>query len=414
VELILEERARELGADIQRGHEVIEASQDDEGVNLQFRGSDGVYETRASYLVGCDGGHSVVRKSAGVAFPGTEPTLIGRMGDVRVPPAGLDKLRREIPELGGKDFGIVRTKTGNFAIVPLGNGVHRVAAIEWDQAPLDRAQPMPLDELQSAIQRVTGIDLPMSDPTWLSRPTDNSRLADQYRRGRILLAGDAAHVHWAYGGMGLQTGLQDAGNLGWKLAAQVQGWAPKTLLDTYHSERHPVGQRLLMSTRAQEVLAQPGEHVTALRELIAELLHDDGTRRHIVDMITSVEVHYPMAGEERNRQRLIGRWAPDLPLVTAQGKTRVAELMHQGKGVFLELASREDLRALAAQWQGRINCIAHRGDRFSEGPDALLIRPDGYVAWAISSTASKGDGQVSLASALESWFGEIPNRVNDR
>jgi hypothetical protein len=208
--------------------------------------------------------------------------------------------------------------------------------------------------------------------------------------------------------------LQDAGNLGWKLAAQVQGWAQKTLLDTYHSERHPVGQRLLMSTRAQEVLAQPGERVTALRELIAELLHDDGTRRHIVDMITSVEVHYPMAGEERNRQRLIGRWAPDLPLVTAQGRTRVAELMHQGKGVFLELASREDLRALAAQWQGRINCIVHRGDRFSEVPDALLIRPDGYVAWAISSTASKGDGQASLASALETWFGEIPNRVNNR
>jgi hypothetical protein len=265
---------------------------------------------------------------------------------------------------------------------------------------------MSLDELQSAIHRVIGMDLAMNDPIWLSRPTDNSRLADEYRRGRIFLAGDAAHVHWAYGGMGLQTGLQDASNLGWKLAAQVQGWASKALLDTYHSERHPVGERLLMSTRAQEVLARPGEHVTALRAIMAELLNDKGTRRHIVEMITSVEIQYAMAAEESNRHPLIGRWATDLPLVTAKGKTRVAELMHQGKGVFLELTAREDLRAVAARWQGRINCIVHRGDLLSETPDALLIRPDGYVAWAVSSAASQEDGRGSLASALETWFGE--------
>lgn len=189
----------------------------------------------------------------------------------------------------------------------LGGGIHRVAAVEWDLAPADVEVEMSLDELQAAVRRVTGIELPMSEPAWLTRPTDRSRLADRYRDGRILLAGDAAHIHWAYGGMGLQTGLQDASNLGWKLAAEVHGWAPPGLLDTYHSERHPVGQRLLMATRAQEALARPGDHVTALRELMAELLKQENTRRYIVEMITGVEIHYAMnaaTSHGRHRQRI--------------------------------------------------------------------------------------------------------------
>ncbi len=260
------------------------------------------------------------------------------MGNVRVSTAGLDLLKRTVPDLGGKDFGIARTKTGHFAIVPLGGGIHRVAAVEWDLAHADGEVEMSLDELQAAIRRVTGIELPMSEPVWLTGPTDRSRLVDRYRDRRILLAGDAADIHWAYGGMGLQTVLQDAGNLGWKLAAEVHGWAPTGLLNTYHSERHPVGQRLLMATRAQEAFARPGDHVTALLEVMAELLEQESTRRHIVEMTTGVEIHYSMNAGQGTRHALIGRWAPDLPVVATNGSTRVAELMHGGRGVFLELA----------------------------------------------------------------------------
>jgi FAD binding domain len=254
--------------------------------------------------------------------------------------------------------------------------------------------------LGAAIQRVTGLDLVIGQPHWLSRATDNSRLVERYRDRRILLAGDAAHVHWAYGGMGLQTGLQDAYNLGWKLAAQAQGWAPEGLLDTYHSERHPVGERLPMSTRAQEALARPGNHVTALRQLFGELLKQPETYRYIVEMVTSVEIRYDMGGGATNHP-LVGRFAPDLALRGVNGGTRVAEFMRRGRGVFLELVPREDLRATAARWETRIDMVAARSDRRPTA-DALLIRPDGYVAWAAGSGGSE---EESLAAALAKWFG---------
>jgi 2-polyprenyl-6-methoxyphenol hydroxylase-like FAD-dependent oxidoreductase len=406
VEELLEDHVNEVGTEIRRGHEVTDVSQDIDGVTVEVRGPSGGYEIRASYLIGCDGGHSIVRKRAGFSFPGMEPSLVGRMGDIRVAPAGLELLKRAVPQLGGKDFGIVRTETGNFAIVPLGAGIHRVAAVEWDPAPIERDAPMSLDELRAAIRRVTGIDLPMSDPVWLSRPRDRSRLVDRYRNGRVLLAGDAAHIHWAYGGMGLQTGLQDAGNLGWKLAAEVQGWAPKGLLDTYHSERHPVGQRLLMSTRAQEALARPGDHVTALRDLFTELLEQENTRRHIVEMVTGVEIHYDMSPGQETRHPLIGRWAPDLQLITKNGRTRVAELMHRGRGVFLELTPLDNLHSIAAGWKERIDLVIGQSDRPSLDVETLLIRPDGYVAWATSPTDLDEDSRISLRSALTTWFGE--------
>jgi 2-polyprenyl-6-methoxyphenol hydroxylase-like FAD-dependent oxidoreductase len=227
---------------------VTRLQQDAQGVKVEVQTQSESYELEAQYLVGCDGGHSVARKQLGVAFPGIEPTVVGRMGDVKLTAGALELLKQRVPELGGRDFGVARTNTGNFAIVPLGSDIYRVAAIEWDQGAIDRDAPMDLSELQAAIRRVINLDLPMHDPTWLSRPTDSSRLVEKYRDDRVFLAGDAAHVHWAYGGKGMQTGLQDAGNLGWKLAAQIHGWAPPDLLDTYHSERHPVRQRLMTFT----------------------------------------------------------------------------------------------------------------------------------------------------------------------
>ena len=408
VEELLEEHARELGAEIRRGHEVMGMRQNDQGVTVTARNANGDYEVAARYLVGCDGGHSIVRKESGIDFPGTEPTIVGRFGDVKLASEALQLLKQNVPELGGREFGVARTKTGNFAIVPLGAGIYRIAAMEWDQPPANHNAPMALDELGAAIRRVIGIELPMMDPVWLSRTTDSSRLADRYREGRVLLAGDAAHVHWAYGGMGLQTGIQDAGNLGWKLAAQVHGWAPDDLLDTYHAERHRVGERLLMSTRAQQALARPGEHVTALRELFGQILKHEETFRYIAEMITSVEICYEM-GDSGERHPLVGRWTPNLSLVTEEGKKQVADLMHAGKGVLLDLASRPALHELAANWADRVDAIAAGCYQRPAKLDALLIRPDGYVAWVAKSDESDQECATALNSALKKWFGAATN-----
>jgi hypothetical protein len=264
---------------------------------------------------------------------------------------------------------------------------------------------MALDELQAAIRRVINLDLPMHDPVWLSRPTDSSRLVEHYRVGRVFLAGDAAHVHWAYGGKGLQTGLQDAHNLGWKLAAQLHGWAPPDLLDSYHIERHPIGQRLMALTRAQEALARPGEHVTALRELVGRLLEQEQTFRSIVEEITDVDIRYEMSTDPGDRHPLLGKWAPNLALHTAQGTTRVAELMHAGTGVLVEVAGRSALCDIAAGWAGRVNLTSARCYERPANLDAMLVRPDGYIAWILKSGDREDEYPKKLRTALEKWFG---------
>jgi 2-polyprenyl-6-methoxyphenol hydroxylase-like FAD-dependent oxidoreductase len=313
---VLETRARELGAEIRSAHEITDMHQQEDQVTVGISGPNGAYEERCLYLVGCDGGRSAVRKLAGIDFPGLGPTVIARFADVVVGPEAGPILKRAAPELHEANFGIARTGTGNFAIVPISPEITRVVAVEWDQPDVDRDAPMTLDELQQALRRVIGAELPMSEPRWMTRATDTSRQAERYRAGRVLLAGDAAHVHFAYGGMGLQTGIQDAGNLGWKLAAQIQGWAPSGLLDTYDTERQPVGRRVLMATRAATALARPGEQVSALRQLMGELLKQEQVYRTIVEMLTSVDVHYEMdptiaAGIHCSAiGRRIFRWSP--------------------------------------------------------------------------------------------------------
>lgn len=207
VEALLEERARELCAEIRRGHEVVGLHQETQGVTVQVRTESATHELTAKYLVGCDGGHSVVRKELGVPFPGLEPTIIGWLGDVKLGADAVGLLKQGVPELGGREFGVARTKTGNFAIVPLGSDVYRVAAVEWEQSAISHETTVTLNELQAAIRRVISLDLPMHDAIWLSRATDSSRLVERYRDRRVFLAGDAAHVHWAYGGKGLHTGV---------------------------------------------------------------------------------------------------------------------------------------------------------------------------------------------------------------
>jgi 2-polyprenyl-6-methoxyphenol hydroxylase-like FAD-dependent oxidoreductase len=391
VEQMLEGRARELGAEIRRGHELVGLSQDKETVTAEVAGPDGSYRLRARYLVGCDGARSLVRKQAGIGFPGTPPTHVLRLGDVTLSES----------ELGRVPPGILRTATGLFSAGPLGEGVVRVVVSEWSQPPehVDRDSPPTLQELQASVHRVLGADLEMSQPRWLSQFTDAARQADRYRAGRVLLAGDAAHIQLPAGGPGMSTALQDVVNLGWKLAAQVNGWAPPGLLDSYHAERHPADQRMLSFVRAQGILLSPGEHVTALRELVGELLTHEQTLRYVVDRLLGLDVRYAMGGDGAPAHPLVGGWAPDLPLRADSGDTRLAALMHGARPVLLDLTADGRLQAAAAGWTGRVQTRVARSDEPLEG---ILVRPDGYVAWA----AAPGDHNTDrLRQALQKWFG---------
>jgi 2-polyprenyl-6-methoxyphenol hydroxylase-like FAD-dependent oxidoreductase len=405
IEEILEDWAHEVGVDVRRGHEATAVVSSEDAVTVDVRTADRVYQVRARYVVGCDGARSLVRHAAGIEFPGTDPTAIGRLGDFRLGSSVFEQLHHAVPELGGRNAGVVRTRSGNFAIVPMDGGLHRVAAIEWGQPQIDHDVPVTLEELQGAVCRVIGADLPLTEPHWMSRTTDMARQAQRYRDGRLFVAGDAAHIHFAYGGMGLQTGLQDASNLGWKLAAAIRGWAPPDLLDTYHLERHQVGERLMMSTRAQVVLAGPGEHITALRQLIGELLLYEPTARHIAELFTSVEVRYPMDHGGSEMHPMVGRFAPNLHLSTPTGATTVAAVMRDGEGVLVDLAPGAGLDRTAAPWADRVRVVTAACEDQPAPADALLIRPDGYVAWVAGTGQLDPAAHASLHRALETWFG---------
>jgi 2-polyprenyl-6-methoxyphenol hydroxylase-like FAD-dependent oxidoreductase len=411
MEELLEQRARELGVQIRRGHELIALRQAADLVTIDVHGPDGRYQLPASFLVGADGGHSVVRKQCGISFPGiTDHGFVSRSGQVTIPPPvaipGTGEL--QVPGAGRlRPATFTRTENGIFAYGMFQPGLYRVAVSEWAPSPPEDTTAMPLEELRAAVRRVIGADVPMSEPAGgepsaLRRSIGaNSRQADRYRHGRVFLVGDAAHVHSGVGGPGLNLGLQDVLNLGWKLAAGVKGWAPEGLLDTYHNERHPVGQRVIMHTRAQTALLSPGANVTALRELFEELLLQPGTVRHIADLMAGAGIRYDTrtAGPTH---AMAGLWMPDIVLCTGKGPTRIAELLRPGRPILLTLADRADLAAAAEDWTDRVDVIT---TATAELPaDAVLIRPDGYVAWAAGTgTADTAGG---LRDALPAWFGQ--------
>jgi 2-polyprenyl-6-methoxyphenol hydroxylase-like FAD-dependent oxidoreductase len=380
-ERLLAERGGELGVKLRWGQELIGLEQDAESVHLAVRTAEGELRLRARFVVGCDGGHSSVRELSGIEFPGTAPTKLLRLGDVKI--SGVTENR-------------ATWRDGRPPFPPLDDGYFRVITAEAYPADFDREAPMTLDELRESVRRSTGIDVPMTEARWLSRFTDASRQAARYRVGRVLLAGDAAHIQLPAGGPGLNTGLGDAANLGWKLAAEIQGWAPSGLLDTYHSERHAVGARVLMHTRAQGMLLNRGEHTSALRELFGELMQDDSALRRIVDLLQGNDIHYVVA-DDGEAHPLAGGWAPDLALVTERGELRLPELMHGARGVLLAVGGNIGLREQAARWRDRIDVVTATCPSGAPA-DALLIRPDGYVAWA--GTSSEG-----LNCALQRWFG---------
>ncbi|MFC9007234.1 rifampin monooxygenase [Streptomyces microflavus] len=370
-ERLLRERAVELGAELRRGCEVTGVSQQDDGVTVTL--ADGTH-LRSRYLVGCDGGRSVVRKELGIAFPGEPATVETLLGDMEM---------TEDPEVVAGVVAEVRRTQLRFGTIPNGDGTFRVI-VPADGVSEDRAAAPTLEEFKQRLRDLAGTDFGVHSPRWLSRFGDATRQAERYRVGRVLLAGDAAHIHPPTGGQGLNLGVQDAFNLGWKLAAEVNGWAPEGLLDSYHSERHPVGARVLDNTRAQITLLGTGPGATALREMFAKLMDFEEVNRYVTGMITAVDVRYDL-GEGHE---LLGRRLRDLPL----GQGRLYELMHGGCGLLLDRTGELSV----AGWEDRVDHVADAAEEL-DAP-AVLLRPDGHVAWA-------GEEQKELNGALPRWFG---------
>jgi 2-polyprenyl-6-methoxyphenol hydroxylase-like FAD-dependent oxidoreductase len=403
LERLLAERARELGADIRHGHNVTGVSQDDASVTADVLGPDGPYRLTTRFLAGCDGARSRVRETAGIPFPGTTYPEVNRLGQATLPDSvtWLDNGDLDVPGLGRIHAGFTRTDGGVFAYGRLTSGAALIQTTEDEPAGLDDDAPMALPEFQDSIRRVLGADLPLKEVTRLSRYGFQARQAQRYRDGRILLAGDAAHQFPATG-IGINAGMLDAVNLAWKLAAVIAGWAPDGLLNTYHDERHFAGAREMLQTQAQAALRRGYDPAAdALRELFAELLSDEQPLRRLGSMIAATDLRYPLPNPSQHP--LAGVFAPDLTLHTGQGTTSVAELMRTARPVLLDLADRHDLREAAQDWRHRIDIRTAKTDR--RPADALLIRPDAYIAWAAAVDEPADAATPELRDALVAWFG---------
>jgi 2-polyprenyl-6-methoxyphenol hydroxylase-like FAD-dependent oxidoreductase len=367
---ILTEHANKLGVEVLRGFTVEGIEEKDESVTLAARGPEGALSLDAAFAVGCDGARSVVRKGSGFDFPGTEPTLTGRQGIVeidhpeRLPPAGW-----------------TRTTTG---VMSWGLEPGRLSVIEFGGAPANRDAPVSKEELEESLRRVSGADVRITALRSAARWTDHSRQVTSYRKGRVLLAGDAAHIHSPFGGQGLNLGLVDASNLGWKLAATLRGSASDGLLDTYDSERRPVGARVLDNTRAQLALMRPDPQTTALRKIIIHLLTTNAdANRTFGEMISGVDTRYDLGDEEP----LVGTLLGNRDLTIDDAKTRLYSLMHDGRGL---LVDGDGQSGAAADRIARVRVVKVPGAR------SMLIRPDGCLAWAGKAG--------TLGHALRRWF----------
>jgi 2-polyprenyl-6-methoxyphenol hydroxylase-like FAD-dependent oxidoreductase len=380
-ERILAGWVEELGVPVLRSREVVGCTQGDDGVAVGL--SDGT-SLDAGYVVGCDGGRSVVRRRAGIDFPGTPASTSWMIAEVETAEEPVDGIRRE----GG--IGPVDRERGG--------GPYRVVLME---PTVDHDREPTLDDLRALLVSVFGTDFGVHSPTWISRFSDMTRQAASYRAGRVLLAGDAAHVHPPQGGQGLNVGVQDAVNLGWKLGQVVHATSPESLLDTYHAERHPVGARVQRNTMAQVAIGTPDDRHHVLRETLTELLTLDEPRRRIVGEVSGLDVSYDLGAGHP----LLGRRMPDLGLQTTDGPTRVYELLHDARGVLLVLDGARPFELVP--WADRVG----RVDATTEGPwelpvlgavdppDAVLVRPDGHVAWTGSVD------EPTLPEALATWFG---------
>ena len=381
-ERIIAAGVSELGVPVAREHEVTGFAQDEGGVDVEL--SDG-QSLRADYLVGCDGGRSLIRRAAGIDFPGWEASIYSLVAEAEM---------SEEPE-----WGIRYDENGTQAVAKLADG-KRVRVVVSQRYAGQTGEPT-LRDLSQALIAVWGTDYGVHSLAWISRFTDMTRQAASYRKGRVLLAGDAAHVHYPVGGQGLNIGVQDAVNLGWKLAQVVKETSPESLLDTYHRERHPIGARVLRLTVAQTALGRGDDRTEALREVMSELLRMDEPRKRYAAIMSGLDIHYDL-GEGHP---LLGRRMPDLDVVSSNGPLRVFTLLHAARPVLLNLDEPDGFDI--TPWASRVQLIDAQYDGAWElpvlgrvtAPSAVLIRPDGYVAWVGDRT------QRGLTDALITWFG---------
>ncbi|GAB3821146.1 rifampin monooxygenase [Kribbella italica] len=368
---LLEEHAIDLSAEVRRGGTVAGIAQDDDGVTVGLPDGE---RLRARYLVGCDGSRSTVRKLLGVGFPGEPSRTETLMGELEVA-APQEEIAAKVTE--------VQQTSKSFSLTPFGQGLYRVVVPVVDVS--ERAEAPTLEDFRHQLRALAGTDFGVHSPRWLSRFGDATRLAERYRVGRVLLAGDAAHIHPPTGGQGLNLGIQDAFNLGWKLAAQIRGWAPETLLDTYEAERRPVAADVLDNTRAQLELSSTEPGPQAVRRLLTELMDLKEVNRHLIEKITAIDLRYDV-GEGPD---LLGRRLRDLDL--RQG--RLYDQLHRGRGLLLDRTERLTVGA----WSDRVDHLADPTAPLDV--PCVLLRPDGHVAWI-------GDKQQDLDAQLNRWFGQ--------
>ncbi len=393
IERIMAAWIAELPVRLYYGSEVTGFAQDDTGVDVEL--ADG-QSLRTRYLVACDGGRSLIRKAAGIEFPGCDPTVSSLIAEVEMAEEPELGVRRD--DKGTHGIGRLEYEVRDGEVVYMDGGPVRVVVTEQQLGP--SSEPT-LQDLSEALIAVYGTDFGIHNPTWISRFTDMTRQAAAYRAGRVLLAGDSAHVHYPAGGQGLSLGVQDAVNLGWKLAQVVKGTSPESLLDTYQDERHPVAARALQYTMAQIALRRQDERMQALGDVVSELVAMDEPRKRLAGIISGLDIHYDL-GEGHP---LLGRRMPDLDVVTADGPLRVFTLLHDAKPVLLNLGEPGSFDV--APWADRVQLIEAEYDGLWElpvlgavtAPTVVLIRPDGYVAWVGDRT------HLGLPEALTTWFG---------
>jgi 2-polyprenyl-6-methoxyphenol hydroxylase-like FAD-dependent oxidoreductase len=373
VEIVLARYAASLGATILREHEIVGIGQDADGVRVTVEHSGSAIELSGRYLIGCDGGRSLVRKLAGFDFPGTDATITGRQALV------------DIAEPNPLTKGWNRTERG---MVVFGPGPQRVLTVEFDGPPAGRDTPVDATEVEASLRRVSGTDVSVTALHTGTRWSDNTRQASTYRIGRVLLAGDAAHVHPPFGGQGLNLGFQDAANLGWKLAMTIAGSTPEALLDTYTAERHPAAEAALANTRAQVALMRPDPQTSALRLLFADLMSGDDANQHVSRLMTCIHLPYDVGSDHPEA----GRIAVDRSI----GGTRLYELLRTPGGLLIDGSTDARWSKLAAGWSTAVRTVTT-----TPGTESLLIRPDGIVAWGTDKDVDD-DG---LRAALISWFG---------
>lgn len=382
VEELLWARADELGAQIRWGHEVVDLSQTPGAVTLEVSGPRGRYTLHPAYVAGCDGGRSTVRKRAGIAFPGTPATRWALLGDV--------ELKEPL------SFGQHRSERGGVFVIPRPGYVRLITA---DSAPPKNPdEPVQLEQLEDAVSIVLGRRIRVKEARWLTRFGNAARQAERYVSGRVVLAGDAAHIHPPAGAQGLNVGLQDAFNLGWKLAGCVQGWAPSGLLQTYHTERHAAGAEILMNTRAQELLGGTDDAVDPLRRLFSRVAEVDSVQRLLAEMVTGVGTRCELG----SGHSALGRMLPNARVRTETRETSFAELLHSGAAVLWDGAGDEQARDCVRWWAPRVKYLAGTSSEWAGC--VMLLRGDGVLAWI---KTPDGDAHPEpLDAALRRWFGE--------